>query len=296
MATSPGGMQALMAQLLNGGGQMQALPPTGSGQPQAAPQSSTPMMSNLDEVDAYDRNTKISIRGSQRMLTREALREVVPFLGQFFFNGQFVSALSQVGKTVDYAEFWRMIEDATGIGKRYVAIRDLNPQEKQALQQPTPQIQAQMQMKQQDAQTRLQLMDKKTQSEQSIADKQGEWEALKAQETSATAILKLIQEEKAALNSGQEERQGAHADMMMEIQAKQQELQHEREKHQMDLQHKKQSMAFDMQASQQKHEQAMSQNAQKAIMARILGGAEQRQAGTSRLESKSRPVAPRPGY
>lgn len=108
---------------------------------------------------------RFQMHASSRMVTKDKLGQLVPFLAQYLMAGPLLAQLGKTGKTVDFDEFVNMVQDATNTSKLYRLIRPLSPQEQQAAQQPPPEVQMQMQQKQQDIQTRLQLGQMKAQSE-----------------------------------------------------------------------------------------------------------------------------------
>lgn len=114
---------------------------------------------NLYQVPATIAQKKCRFRMSaaSRMVTRDKLLQTFPFLAQFILQGPIVDQLQRAGKTVNFEELFRMLQDATNVGQLYQLIRPLSPQEQQALQQPDPKTAAEMQKAQMEAQTKLQV-------------------------------------------------------------------------------------------------------------------------------------------
>lgn len=126
---------------------------------------------NSYSIAATNIQKKVQFRmlASTRMVTKDKLMQIFPFWMQAISQGGLMDGLKQTGQTIDFQELFRMLQDATGVGRIYQLVRPLNDQEQKAMQQPDPKTQADMQKAQMDAQTRNQIMDKKTQSDEKIA-------------------------------------------------------------------------------------------------------------------------------
>lgn len=81
---------------------------------------------------------KFRVKASSRMLTQAKLQGMAPFLSQYLMNGAFLSQLAKSGNTVDFSEFFNMIQDATGTRAAYKLVRPLSEQEKQQMGTPPP--------------------------------------------------------------------------------------------------------------------------------------------------------------
>ncbi len=81
---------------------------------------------------------KFRIKASSRMLTQAKLSSMAPFLSQYIMNGPFMSQLAKSGQTVDFNEFFNLIQDATGSKSAYKLVRPLSDQEKSQMGQPPP--------------------------------------------------------------------------------------------------------------------------------------------------------------
>lgn len=105
-------------------------------------------------VPAEDLYQKYQYRmyAASKMMTREKLASVFPFLAQYMLGGPFMAQLAKSGQTVDFNEFLRLLQDSTGISKMYTLVRPMNEQEKQQASQPPPEVQAQQQKTQADMQ------------------------------------------------------------------------------------------------------------------------------------------------
>jgi len=165
-------------------------------------------------IDASLAQRKVQFRmyAASKMVTRDKLMQVIPFWMQALSQGNLMSELSSTGKTVDFDEFIRMMQDATGVSHKYALVRPLTQQEQQAKQQPPPQVVAQQQQAQQEQQTRKDLMGMKVQGE--------------------------LQKEQIKKQPSYWEQQMQQYQAQMDQQARQQELQAEQQKQQQELQQK----------------------------------------------------------
>lgn len=116
-------------------------------------------------AQAFRAPVRFKMFGASRMLTREKLAQIVPFLFQNLFQGPFIQGLQQSGRTIDFDVLAEMLQDAAGTQRRYQFIRPMSQQEQQAMQTPPPQVVADQQQAQLDAQTRLQMGQTKAQTE-----------------------------------------------------------------------------------------------------------------------------------
>jgi hypothetical protein len=110
---------------------------------------------------------KVNFRmlASSKMLTKDKLIQLFPFVFQYLLNGPMMQQLQTTGQTIDYAELLRFMQDATGTGRLYSLIRQMSPQEIQALQQQAQQAQRmEMQKTQQAEQVRLKISQEKNQT------------------------------------------------------------------------------------------------------------------------------------
>lgn len=105
----------------------------------------------------FSSKVNFTINASSKMMTKEKLMQIFPFVTQYLLNGPFLQQLSASGQTVDSNELLRFLQDAAGTSQMYTLIRPLTPEEQQQRQQPDPSTQAQMQTKQADNQVRMQI-------------------------------------------------------------------------------------------------------------------------------------------
>lgn len=172
---------------------------------------------------------------SSKMMTRDKLMQIFPFLTQYLLNGAFLSELQKVGKTVDFGEFTNMLIDATGTAQRYRLIREMSPQELQAKNAPPPEAAAKQQELQQEGQLRMQLaqLDSQTELQKAqIAKQPDAAELQKAEAEKQKAAVELqMQQQEAALKLQVEQMMAkvkmmaAQADHDMKMQHKQQDMQ-----------------------------------------------------------------------
>jgi len=167
---------------------------------------------------------------ASRMLTREKLMNIFPFIMQYLMGGQFVSQLNASGQTVDWDVVAQMLQDATGTARQYKLFRPMNEQEQQAMNQPPPEALMQQQRAQESDQVRLQ-----------IAQQKNETELQKA----------MIAKQPDPGEQEREQQKLRHEAMMAAIQrqAKQEELEFKRQESQMKLQVKAQEAQQKLQQS-----------------------------------------------
>lgn len=218
---------------------------------------------------AFKGNMRFRMLASSRMMTREKLAQVFPFLTQYMLNGTFMGEVQKMGKTVDFMEVFQMLRDATGTGRLYNFIRDMNPQEKQAAQQPPPEAQMKMQQAQQEQQTRLQMGQMKSQTDLQVAQIAHQPNPQEAQLAERESQMKLQQmqaeteqQRETALMENERDQARIHSEQVLaQIKAKS-----EMDKHrvamvgkQMEMQGKQQEMNMNLQGKQQEHALSMEQ-------------------------------------
>jgi len=161
---------------------------------------------------------------SSKMVTRDKLMQIFPFLTQYLMSGPFMQGLNRAGQTVDFAELFKFMQDASGVEQLYTLIRPLSPEEQQALQQPDPQSVAADKKTQMDSQTRMGV----------------------AQLGSQTAL------EVARINNAPDPQadEGTRLKLQMETQAKQEELAAKREEAMLKIQLKQEEGRIKGEAAQ----------------------------------------------
>lgn len=78
---------------------------------------------------------QLSMRASAKMQARMGLLQTFPLILQTLGNPAFIQELAKNGQTPDWMELMRILEEMTGYKKRADLIRQLTPQEMQAMQQ-----------------------------------------------------------------------------------------------------------------------------------------------------------------
>lgn len=204
------------------------------------------------EIDPLTLSGKVKIKvfGSDRMRTRDNLRQSVPFIAQFLMNGPFLQELAQSNLAADFPEFFRAVMDATGLQNDYRFVRPQTPEEAQKRSQPSPDAQLKAQQTQQDGQLRQQLMQTKVQGEQTVAEINAAVKNKQISEESSRHLLALLQKEQADNASAPNP------------QEKLQELQIKGQEHAQNLQQNAQSHLMDMRAQQQQHALGLAQTLQ----------------------------------
>ena len=192
-------------------------------------------------ADIINKKCKFRMNAASKMVTRDKLLQVFPILAQYIMQGPLIEQLQNSGKTVDFEETFKMLQDATNVGKLYQLIRPISPQEQQAMQQQAQQS-PDMQKAQLEAQTRTQISQQKNQTE------------LQKEQISQNPNPIVMQMEAAQMHQEMQiEREKAQLDAQVQQILAAIKIQSEKQKHQMDLASKQ----MDMQVQQQGHQQEM---------------------------------------
>lgn len=211
------------------------------------------------QVPASDFQGKVSFRmlAASRMMSKDKLLGMVPIFAQYMMQGPLVEALQKTGYTLDFNEFWEMVQDATGVKGRYQMIRQMSPQELQMAQQNSPQA-VEQQRVQADNQTKLQVAQMQSQTElqkaqmanqpdpAAMAVEQQKMENEKQKAAMDMEVKKMELMFKAMMNKIQID--GKKQEMQMNMEAKQFETAHK-------VQASQQQMELDRQAATQQSEQ-----------------------------------------
>ncbi len=208
---------------------------------------------SLTKVNSNSFQNKMRFRmlASSRMMTKDKLAAMFPFLMQYMLNGTFIGNLHQAGKTIDFGEVSQLLRDATGTGKLYNLIRDLTPQESQQLQQQSQQeVIQQQQADKSEQDTRKELMQMKTQTELQVAQigaPNPQMEQQTAQMDMAREGARIKSEQMLAQIKASAEKEK----MQMQAAAKQQELQGKQQELGLKLKSDAMSSALQLQTQQQ---------------------------------------------
>jgi hypothetical protein len=124
------GIEPMLADVLK---LMQIFPPLGAEQ--------EPLTRIIQNTGA-----KFKMRASQRMLARFGMLQNFPLIAQALTNPALAAQLQQTGRTPDYEELFDVLLELTNYQKRGNFIRDLTPEEKQALSQPSSEDQIRVKM------------------------------------------------------------------------------------------------------------------------------------------------------
>ncbi len=225
-----------------------------------------PLQPEAGQIDplVLQNPVKIKINASERMRTRDNLRQSAPFIAQFAMNGSFLQELAQANMTVDFVEFARLVMDAVGLQEDYRLFRTLSPEEAQKRSQPSPDAQLKMQQSQQADATRKEIMQMKMQGDQAIAQINAMLKDKEISEASARELLIIVQQEQADQANAPDPRQ-----KIMELQMKAQEhgqsMQMEQQKHQMSMQQLVEKHRLELAKAQQTHQLGLATQAQQSM-------------------------------
>ena len=133
------------------------------------PNDQLPAMTTYGEyakipASLFQKPIKFRMNAASRMVTKQTLQQILPFISQYLLNGQMMGSINSVGKTVDFDEYMQLVQDSTGISQSYALIRDLTEQEKQQMQQ-QQQSSQQNQKDTMDYQARMSAIQSKAQTD-----------------------------------------------------------------------------------------------------------------------------------
>lgn len=157
---------------------------------------------NSVSASSFQAPVHFSMHAASDMLRREEVGQAIPVIAQTLLAPQAQEQLTRIGKTIDFSEFLELVQYATGTANKFNLVRDLTPEESQALQQPDPKTVADQQLAQLDAQVRLEMGQMKAEVEKLKAQLQYEADTTETEGRDAREILKLVFE---ALQAGNPE-------------------------------------------------------------------------------------------
>jgi len=143
----------------------------------------------------FSKTVQFRMEAGSRMRTKDSLGQFLLPITQVLFNPAVMHEANIQGQTMDFDEFSRFFQDATGTSQSYRFFRAMQPQEQQAMNQPDPKTAMAMQMKQLDAQTRTNMGQMKAQTEQQKNVLDFKARTGETGEKSARELLKLLQQD-----------------------------------------------------------------------------------------------------
>lgn len=108
-------------------------------------------------AELFGSKVNFTVKSSSKMVTKERLMQIFPFIAQYLLNGPLIQQLGAAGQTVDAQEMIRFMQDAAGTSESYKLIRAMSPEEQQQRNQPDPAQVADTQAKKESNQVRLQI-------------------------------------------------------------------------------------------------------------------------------------------
>jgi hypothetical protein len=199
-----------------------------------------------ENKEVFDKPCKFKIYGANRMLSREQIMQMAPFLMQYLLNGAFIERLTAQGQTVNFEEVFKMLSDGSRTGKTYSFIRPLTPQEQQQMSQPPPEVMMQAQQQDKELQAKMQIEQMKAQASNNPQLKQMELEA-------------KMQEMQMDMVKSQQELEIEREMAKMKLQMEEMKLQFKQYETQMKLQATAQQAQLDSEIKQQEHAFGMQQ-------------------------------------
>ena len=136
---------------------MQRMIATYRGSSELLPSLNRDRKSGFVEAGAFSSEARFVMRVASQMVGRERLMQVFPMIFQTLMSGPVMAELGKLGMAVNFLELARMLQEATGIGRRYEILRPLTPEEIERMQSPPmpPEVQAQIIKEQIRAQARV---------------------------------------------------------------------------------------------------------------------------------------------
>lgn len=138
------------------------------------------------------------MEAASRMVTKDRLAMFLGPVSQLLFNDAVMRQANIQGKTLDFGEWVRFFQDATGTAKVYDFFRPMNEEEKKAMNQPDPKMMMELRKAMMEAQTRLSMGDKKALVELIKARLEHDAAMTETGEKSARELSKIL----AGRNSG----------------------------------------------------------------------------------------------
>ena len=203
-------------------------------------------------ASSFFQPVKFRILASSQLMTREKLMMILPTLVQFVIQGPLLGQLQQTGRTIDFDVFFRLVMDATGIGRQYTLIRPMNEQEQQAMQQPSPDTVAKQQQQQQAEQTRIAISREKNQ-------------------TTLQAEAMKHQPQPLEMQQKQMEMEFEQAKQQMQLEMEQFKVEMERQRGEMKMRLEEMKMALEYNKAQMEAQIRYQEGQQKAQIAAVQG-------------------------
>jgi hypothetical protein len=204
-------------------------------------------------AERFQNKVSFKMLASSRMMSKDKLLGMVPIFAQYMMQGPLVESLHSIGMTLDFGEFWNMVQDATGIKGRYQMIRQMTPQEQQMAQQNSPQA-VEAQKIQAENQTKLQVaqMQSQTELQKTQMQNQPDPAAMAVEQQKLEA-----EKQKMAMDAEQKKMEMMFKVMMQKIQldGKRQEMQMNAEAKQFETAHKMHAAQQEAQINQQRMQQ-----------------------------------------
>lgn len=170
----------------------------------------------------FQKPIKFRMSAASRMISKQTLQQMLPFISQYLLNGQMIGAINGIGKTVDFNEYLQLMQDASGISRLYTLVRDLTDDEKKQMQQQQQQSQ-QSNKDNMDYQARMAAI----QSNEKVGHEKNQVEQMKVQ---ASQPNPQIEQQKMQM-----QQQSDQAKMNMQMQIEQMKGQLQEKQAQMDM-------------------------------------------------------------
>jgi hypothetical protein len=147
--------------------------------------------------ETFKKGFLFRMEAANRMLVKERLAMFLAPVSTLLFNDAVMKQANLQGMTLDFSEWARFFQDATGTSRAYSFFRAMSPQEQQAMNQPDPKMMLEMQKAQMEAQVRREMGQMKMQTEDQKAKLDYAARTQGVSEKSAVELVKLLQKERA---------------------------------------------------------------------------------------------------
>jgi hypothetical protein len=148
--------------------------------------------------ESLKRPVKFSMRAASRMVVRDRLMMMLAPITQIVFNEAVMKQANMQGKTLDFHEFERFLQDASNTTESYKFFRSMQPDEMKRMQQPDAKTMMDWQKAQLEAQTRTKMGQMKSDTEMAKVKSNTVVKMSETGEKSARELVKLLAAGKSA--------------------------------------------------------------------------------------------------
>lgn len=141
---------------------------------------------------SFTKPVQFQMQASNRMIVKDKLAMFLQPISMLLFNEGVMRQANTQGLTLDFSEWARFFQDATGTSKTYDFFRPMSPQEQQQMNQPDPKTMLDWQKAQLEAQVRREAFQSKSQTELQTAQMDFQARTHGTAEKSAIEAIKAL--------------------------------------------------------------------------------------------------------